>query len=69
MKLLVFDFFKKLAIMVVITLILTVVDIVVEYIFQKDISLYIHFALGYVSCLIWNWRCIFYGKSKEENRS
>lgn len=49
-------FFAKISIICVVAFILGVIDAVVECVFMKDISSFIHFTMGYLSCLIFNWR-------------
>lgn len=72
MKKAIVEFLIKLGIMSIVAFTLGVIDAVVECVFMKDISLFIHFTMGYLSCLIFNWRCIFYVESRErkgnENR-
>lgn len=50
------EFFAKIGILCVMAITLGVIDAVVECVFMKDISLFIHFTMGYLSCLIFNWR-------------
>lgn len=53
------EFFIKVAIICIVTFILGAIDVIVERVFMKDISLFIHFTMGYLSCLILNWRWFF----------
>lgn len=53
------EFFIKVGIICIVTFILGAIDVIVEYVFMKDISLFIHFTMGYLSCLILNWRWFF----------
>lgn len=50
------EFFAKVGIVCIISFLLGVLDAVAECMFNKDISLFIHFSMGYSSCLIFNWR-------------
>lgn len=60
------EFFVKVGIMCIVTFILGVIDVVVECVFMKDISLFMHFTIGYLSCLILNWRWFFNANRQEE---
>ena len=62
----VIEFFTKVVIMCIVAIILGVIDAVVECVFMKDISLFIHFTMGYSSCLIFNWRWFIWQEGKEK---
>lgn len=63
------EFFTKLGIISVIACVLGIVDAIAECVFAKDISLFIHFTMGYLSCLIFNWRwCICLVEKKEKRK-
>ena len=62
------EFFIKVGIMCIVTFILGVIDVVVECIFMKDISLFMHFTMGYLSCLILNWRWFFTCQQEERRK-
>ena len=64
----VIEFFVKVVIMCIVAIILGVIDAVVECVFMKDISLFIHFAMGYSSCLIFNWRWFIWQEGKEKRK-
>ena len=64
----VIEFFIKVVIMCIVAIILGVVDAVVECVFMKDISLFIHFTMGYSSCLIFNWRWFVWQEGKEKRK-
>ena len=64
----VIEFFVKVVIMCIVAIILGVIDAVVECVFMKDISLFIHFTLGYSSCLIFNWRWFIWQEGKEKRK-
>ena len=54
--------------MCIVAIILGVIDAVVECVFMKDISLFIHFTMGYSSCLIFNWRWFIWQEEKEKRK-
>ena len=62
------EFFVKVVIMCIVAIILGVIDAVVECVFMKDISLFIHFTMGYSSCLIFNWRWFIWQEEKEKRK-
>ena len=62
------EFFVKVVIMCIVAIILGVIDAVVECVFMKDISLFIHFTMGYSSCLIFNWRWCIWQEGKEKRK-
>ena len=62
------EFFVKVVIMCIVAIILGVIDAVVECVFMKDISLFIHFTMGYLSCLIFNWRWFIWQEGKEKRK-
>lgn len=64
----VIEFFVKVVIMCIVAIILGVIDAVVECVFMKDISLFIHFTMGYLSCLIFNWRWFIWQEGKEKRK-
>ena len=64
----VIEFFVKVVIMCIVAIILGVIDAVVECVFMKDISLFIHFTMGYSSCLIFNWRWFIWQEGKEKRK-
>ena len=64
----VIEFFIKVVIMCIVAIILGVIDAVVECVFMKDISLFIHFTMGYSSCLIFNWRRRIWQEGKEKRK-
>lgn len=64
----IFDFIAKLGIMGVIAFILGFVDAFCEVKLGWDISIFIYFTLGYISCAIFNWRWFIYAEKKEKNR-
>ena len=64
----VIEFFVKVVIMCIVAIILGVIDAVVECVFMKDISLFIHFTMGYSSCLIFNWRWFVWQEGKEKRK-
>ena len=64
----VIEFFVKVVIMCIVAIILGVIDAVVECVFMKDISLFIHFTMGYSSCLIFNWRWFIWQEEKEKRK-
>ena len=64
----VIEFFTKVVIMCIVAIILGVIDAVVECVFMKDISLFIHFTMGYSSCLIFNWRWFIWQEGKEKRK-
>ena len=64
----VIEFFVKVVIMYIVAIILGVIDAVVECVFIKDISLFIHFTMGYSSCLIFNWRWFIWQEGKEKRK-
>ena len=64
----VIEFFVKVVIMYIVAIILGVIDAVVECVFMKDISLFIHFTMGYSSCLIFNWRWFIWQEGKEKRK-
>ena len=64
----VIEFFVKVVIMCIVAIILGVIDAVVECVFMKNISLFIHFTMGYSSCLIFNWRWFIWQEGKEKRK-
>lgn len=63
------EFFAKLGIISIIVYVLGIVDAIVECVFAKDISLFIHFTMGYLSCLIFNnWRWCICLEKKEKRK-
>ena len=62
------EFFIKVVIMCIVAIILGAIDAVVECVFMKDISLFIHFTMGYSSCLIFNWRWFIWQEEKEKRK-
>ena len=54
--------------MCIVAIILGVIDAVVECVFMKDISLFIHFTMGYSSCLIFNWRWFIWQEGKGKRK-
>ena len=62
------EFFVKVVIMCIVAIILGVIDAVVECVFMKDISLFIHFTMGYSSCLIFNWRWFIWQEGKGKRK-
>lgn len=64
----VIEFFVKVVIMCIVAIILGVIDAVVECVFMKDISLFMHFTMGYSSCLIYNWRWFIWQEGKEKRK-
>ena len=64
----VIEFFIKVVIMCIVAIILGVIDAVVECVFMKDISWYIYFTMGYLSCLLFNWRWFIWQEGKEKRK-
>lgn len=62
------EFFAKLGIISVIAYVLGIVDAIAECVFVKDISFFIHFTTGYLSCLIFNWRWCICLEKKEKGK-
>ena len=62
------EFFVKVVIMCIVAIILGAIDAVVECVFMKDISWYIYFTMGYLSCLLFNWRWFIWQEEKEKRR-
>lgn len=62
----IFDFVKKLGIMSIIAIIMGLIQGIFKVHFNLDITIFTYFFLGYVSCLIWNWRWFIYAKGKRE---
>lgn len=60
------EFFAKLGIMCVMALTLGIIEAIVECMFLKDISFFIRFTMGYISCLIFNWRWFTYAEREEK---
>lgn len=54
--------------MCIVAIILGAIDAIVECVFMKDISLFIHFTMGYSSCLIFNWRWCIWQEGKEKRK-
>ena len=64
----VIEFFVKVVIMYIVAIILGVIDAVVECVFIKDISLFIHFTMGYTSSLKFKKKRIKRKKKKEKRK-
>lgn len=62
------EFFTKLGIMCVVSFILGVIGAICEVWLNWDISLFVHFTLGYLSCLIFNWRWFVCLREKEKRK-
>lgn len=61
-------FFVSLGIMCTIALLLGVICAFIEDIFKIDTTRFIYFTMGYLGCLIFNWRWFINAERKEEKR-
>lgn len=62
----IFEFFAKVGIMVIISIGLAVITVLCEEWWNKDITLFSYFTMGYFDCLIFNWRWIKCQKEKRK---
>lgn len=66
MKKVILEFVAKLGIMGIIAFVLGFFDAFCEVKLGWDISRFMYFTLGYISCLLFNWRWFIYAERKKE---